>query len=145
VWGRVSDRRGNRSLLLTTAALIALAPLLMLIGPALVDALGLGATALTIALGLVFLLVGSAADGSAMAGMTYLLEIAPEDERPTYIGLANTILGAGALLPIAGGWLVLQLGYSGTFVFGAVLGGLGLAAATRLVETRSADSPTLVR
>jgi MFS family permease len=138
----VSDRRGNRSLLLTTAALIALAPLLMLVGPALVSTLGLGETALTVALGLVFLLVGSAADGSAMAGMTYLLEIAPDDERPTYIGLANTILGAGALLPIFGGWLVLQLGYSGTFVLGAVLGGLGLVAATRLVETRRAESAT---
>lgn len=136
VWGRVSDRRGNRSLMLLTGALITLAPLLMLAGPAAVRLLGLGEAALTVALGLVFLLVGSANDGSAMAGMTYLLEVAPEDERPTYIGLANTILGVGALVPVLGGWLVLQLGYGGTFAIGAALALLGLFAAARLVENR---------
>lgn len=136
VWGRVSDRRGNRTLLLITATLICLAPLLMVVGPAIVRGLGLGEVAMTVALGLVFLLVGSATDGSAIAGMTYLLEVAPEDERPTYLGLANTILGAGALLPVLGGVLVALIGYSGTFVVGAAMGALGLAAATRLTEKR---------
>jgi MFS family permease len=136
LWGRVSDRHGNRSLMLLTAALIALAPLLMIAGPAAVRGAGLGEAALTVALGVVFLLVGSATDGSAIAGMTYLLEVAPEDERPTYIGLANTILGVGALVPVLGGLLVAHLGYSWTFALGAGVALLGLAAASRLVETR---------
>lgn len=138
-WGRVSDRSGNRRLILLTGALIALAPLLMLAGPAAVRAAGLGELALTAALGVVFLLVGSAADGSAIAGMTYLLEIVPEEERPTYIGLANTILGVGALLPVLGGWMVAQLGYSVTFAVGGAVAALGVLAATRLVETQVAS------
>ncbi|HWQ15831.1 MAG TPA: MFS transporter [Roseiflexaceae bacterium] len=140
LWGRVSDRRGNRRLILIAGVLMALAPLLMLAGPAAVQILGLGPLALTAALGLVFLLVGAAADGMAMAGMTYLLEIVPEEERPTYMGLANTILGAGALVPVAGGWLVALLGYGGTFALGAAAALLGLAAATRLVEVRRGGS-----
>jgi MFS family permease len=135
-WGRVSDRSGNRRLILITGGLIALAPLLMIAAPAAVRAAGLGELALTAALGLVFLLVGSAADGSSIAGMTYLLDIVPEEERPSYIGLANTILGAGALLPVIGGWLVLQVGYSTTFALGSGAALLGLLAAGRLTEVR---------
>jgi MFS family permease len=139
LWGRVSDRQGNRRLMLIAGALIALAPALILAGPYAVRALGLGTLALTAALGLVFLLVGAAADGMAMAGMTYLLEIVPEEERPSSMGLANTILGVGALVPVAGGWLVAPLGYRGLFALGAAAALLGLAAATRLVESASSN------
>jgi MFS family permease len=136
VWSRVSDRQGNRRLMLIAGSLIALAPALMIAGPAAVRGLGLGELALTIVLGVVFLLVGAANDGMAIAGMTYLLEVVPEDERPTYMGLANTILGAGALVPVAGGWIVALLGYGGAFAVGAALALLGLAATTRLNEVR---------
>jgi MFS family permease len=136
VWARVSDRRGNRLLILLTGGLLALAPLLIFAGPLAVVALGLGQAALTVVLAAVFLVVGSAADGSALAGMTYLLEVVPDDERPTYMGLANLILGAGALVPVVGGVLVALIGYEGVFVFGSICALLGLAAATRLVEIR---------
>lgn len=135
-WGWVSDRHGNRRLLSLTTSIASLGPILMLAGPLAVGAAGLGETALVAALGLAFLAVGSAADGNMIASMTYLLEIAPEDERPTYLGLANTILGVGALLPVLGGFLVVQIGYQGTFIVGACFALLALAASRRLVEVR---------
>lgn len=135
-WGRLSDRHGNRALLLLTSSIAVLGPLLMLAGPAAVHAAGLGETALVATLALAFLAVGAAADGNMIASMTYLLEVAPEDERPTYVGLANTILGVGALLPVLGGWLVLQIGYQGTFLAGACFALLALASSRRLVEVR---------
>src|SRR5581483_5318088 len=93
VWSRISDRRGNRQLVLLSGVLVICTPALALLGPALANAAGLGSRGLLAAMGLVFLVSGAANDGNQLSGSTYLLEIAPEDERPTYIGLANTTLG----------------------------------------------------
>ena len=58
----------------------------------------------------------------------------PEDERPTYIGLANTTLGVVTFLPVLGGWLVANVGYGGTFGIGVTFALLGLGASLRLRE-----------
>ena len=86
------------------------------------------------AIGLVFLVAGVANDGNGISSNTYLLEIVPEDERPTYIGLANTTLGVVTFLPVLGGWLVANVGYSGTFGLGVTFALLGLGASLRLRE-----------
>ncbi len=138
LWSRVSDRLGNRLLLSVTGGLLALAPALALAGPALVGALGLGGGGLLVAMGLVFLVVGVAVDGSNIAFSTYLIEIVPEDERPTYMALANTMLGVVTFVPVLGGWFVSALGYQGTFVVGLVFALLGLAAALRLGDSGAA-------
>jgi MFS family permease len=132
LWSRVSERQGTRRLILLTGVLIVLAPALALAGPALSAALGLGSSGLLIAMGLVFLVAGVATDGAGIAGNTYLLEIVPEAERPTYIGLANTTLGVVTFLPVLGGWLVTHIGYGGTFGIGVAFALLGLAASARL-------------
>jgi MFS family permease len=85
-------------------------------------------------MGLVFFVSGAANDGNALAGSTYLLEIAPEDERPSYIGLANTTLGIVTFLPVLGGWLVARIGYGGTFAISLAFALLGLLASARLQE-----------
>jgi MFS family permease len=138
LWGRISMRQGNRRLMLVSGALIVLTPALALLGPMLVRALGLGAGGLTLAIGLVFLISGAANDGSNIANMTYLLEIVPENERPTYMGLANTTLGLVTFLPVLGGWLVSAVGYDGTFALGLVFALLGLAATLPLTEADAA-------
>jgi MFS family permease len=52
-----------------------------------------------------------------MLGFTnYLLEIAPDGMRPTYVGLGNTILGVLTLVPMMGGWLLQATSY--TVLFG---------------------------
>src|SRR5215208_2692158 len=83
-------------------------------------------TGVLLAIGLVFLVAGVANDGNGISSDTYLLEIVPEDERPTYIGLANTTLGVVTFLPVLGGWLVTNVGYSGTFGIGLTFALLGL-------------------
>jgi MFS family permease len=89
-------------------------------------------------MGLVFLVSGIANDGSNIAGMTYMLEIVPEAERPTYIGLANTTLGLVTFLPVLGGWLIARISYSGIFGVGLAFALLGLAASLRLTEADAA-------
>jgi MFS family permease len=89
-------------------------------------------------MGLVFLVSGIANDGSNIAGMTYMLEIVPEVERPTYIGLANTTLGLVTFLPVLGGWLIALIGYAGTFGIGLTFALLGLFASSQLTEAEAA-------
>jgi MFS family permease len=132
LWGRISERMGNRSLLSFTAALLATVPALALIGPTIVQMLQLGENGLVVAIGLIFLVSGAAMDGSNIASMTYLLEIVPEDERPTYMALANTTLGIVTFVPTLGGWLVATFGYQATFAIGLLSSLLGLLAALRL-------------
>jgi MFS family permease len=136
LWSKISERQGTRRLILLTGILFVLPPALALGGPALAGAVGLGQLGLLIAIGLVFLVAGVANDGNGIAGNTYLLEIVPEDERPTYIGLANTTLGVVTFLPVLGGWLVANVGYSGTFAIGATFALLGLLSSYQLSEAR---------
>ena len=138
LWSRISERQGTRRLILLTSVLIVVAPALALAGPALSAALGLGSIGLLVAIGLVFLVAGVANDGAGISGNTYLLEIVPEDERPTYIGLANTTLGVVTFLPVLGGWLVANIGYSGTFGLGVAFALIGLLAAAQLREAAGA-------
>jgi hypothetical protein len=136
LWSRVSERQGTRRLILLTGVLFVLAPALALGGPVVAGTLGLGGTGVLVAIGLVFLVAGVANDGNGISSNTYLLEIVPEDERPTYIGLANTTLGVVTFLPVLGGWLVANLGYNGTFGIGVTFALLGLLSSFQLSETR---------
>ncbi|GAP14867.1 arabinose efflux permease [Longilinea arvoryzae] len=52
-----------------------------------------------------------------------LLEFGPENQRPTYVGLGNTLVAPFALLsPFLGGWLADNVSYPMTFLVSAVLG-----------------------
>jgi MFS family permease len=135
-WSRISARSGNRRLVLVSGVLVLLTPALALLGPAIARANGSGGAGLLAAMGLVFLVSGAANDGTNLAANTYLLEIVPDDQRPTYMGLANTALGLVTFLPVLGGWLVANIGYGGTFVAALMFATLGLLASARLREPR---------
>jgi MFS family permease len=70
-----------------------------------------------------------------------LLEVAPPEQRPLYMGLANTILGVGAVIPIIGGILVNSVGYSNTFIF-AALWSLGAILLSGTLRTAPVYNPT---
>jgi MFS family permease len=68
-----------------------------------------------------------------MMGFTnYLLEIAPENMRPAYIGLGNTILGSLTLMPIIGGWLLEATSYTTLFSLTTVIVSVGFLLTLRL-------------
>jgi MFS family permease len=56
-------------------------------------------------------------------GITVSLEFGNEAERPTYVGLANTLIGPTAILaPLLGGWLADLAGYQATFWLASLFG-----------------------
>lgn len=138
-WGWVSDRHGNK---LVMRILL----------------LGNGATAL-LALGLVFVtglihsgstwrpfvvlplfaLDGATRPGHTLVGSNFLLELAPEDERPLYLGLSNTLTGIMILVSGLGGLLVDLVGYGGLFAVSTGLCAAGYALAGKLPEPRDEE------
>ena len=60
-------------------------------------------------------------DGSVLLGfLNYVLEISPPGQRPTYMGLTNTLSGLLVLVPLAGGWVLEHASYPLLFSLAAV-------------------------
>lgn len=144
VWRRVSRARGNYFLVKASALLTALEPLLAAVLPWLmrrvgftVERRGLLPAYLFTA---VFLVVGSSASGRSIGFMALLLNIAPDEERASYVGFVNTILGFVSLLPILAGVVIDQIGFEP--IFYAVAGLLLLGYLTALGWRGSQEKQT---
>jgi MFS family permease len=75
---------------------------------------------------LIFFLRGSVNAGTFISGISIVYEFTDPENRPTYIGLANTIPGiAGALAPLVGGWLAGSVSYQAMFALSAAIGVVG--------------------
>ena len=83
----------------------------------------------------------SAAGNSSVgiAAWNLLYALAPEEERPLYVGLSNTYLSLPSLAPVLAGSLVPLVGYPTLFVAAAVSGATALAFAFRFRELRALD------
>jgi MFS family permease len=130
LWGVLGDRRGHKLVLVGGALALALAALTVWLAPAwpwLVVA---------------FTLLGAflAADSASL--LNIILEFCADEDRPTYIGLSNTLLApVTALAPLLGGWLAAALGFSPMFVLAALLAGIGAALLIALVREPRRDRP----
>lgn len=70
---------------------------------------------------LVFILNGIAATAFWTIGITISLEFGEESQRPTYVGMANTLIAPATILaPLIGGLLADSFGYNTTFITSAV-------------------------
>ena len=69
---------------------------------------------------LAFVITSSVTDGMTIANMTYIMDIAPEKKRPTYIGLLNTIISPFTLIPILGGYIINISSYYVIFIISIV-------------------------
>jgi len=122
VFGTISGRAGSHRVIQVSTALSMAAPL---IGLGLVLGGARGGVAVPVIYGLVFLLVGAVASSFMLGYFNYVLELAPAGQRPTYIGLFNTIGGVLVVLPTLGGWLLQETSYG--VLFGLTAGVLAVA------------------
>jgi MFS family permease len=70
--------------------------------------------------------------------VNYMLEIAPDEMRPAYVGLGNTIMGTLTFVPMIGGWLLEATSYTVLFGATAVIVTIGLLLTLGLKPPRSA-------
>jgi MFS family permease len=114
LWGLLGDRAGHK-IVLCAAAFAMLA--------------ATAATALAVSpagIYLAFALLGVAMAADSVSAMNIIMEFGAPQDRPTYIGLSNTLLAPGrSLAPIIGGILATVVGYGGMFAVAMVLAGAG--------------------
>lgn len=131
-WGHLGTRRGNRSVLVQASRLASLAPLaaltVLFVPPATI--LGLDARVVLVAASLVVSRVGGS--GIGVGRMNYLLDIAPQGVRPSYVGFMNTFSTFSILVPIVAGKVIDTAGYLPVFATAAVFGIVTIAAFIRL-------------
>jgi MFS family permease len=91
---------------------------------------------------LVFILDGVANTAFWTIGMAFSMDFGPEDERPTYVGMSNTLIAPATILaPFLGGWLADKSGYPTTFITSGVMGLLTAVLLHFYVhDTRSKDN-----
>jgi MFS family permease len=71
----------------------------------------------------IFFLRGAVNAGTFISGISIVYEFTEAENRPTYIGLANTIPGvAVSVAPLIGGWLAGVVSYRAMFILSAVIG-----------------------
>ena len=109
VWGLLADRRGHKIVLCAASIGMALA------------VLACWAASSPAWIWLVFVLLGVSISADGVSNMNIILEFCAEEDRPTYIGLTNTLLApTKALAPIIGGWMAASLGYTPMFAVAVV-------------------------
>lgn len=139
--GLVSDRWGP-------AHAVRIGSAIAIIGPvfALVAHLADGGL-LSRAYPLVYVALGVYQSSTMLGFYNYLLEIAPDDVRPSYIGLGNTILGVLTLSPTIGGWVLEATSYTALFSITIGLAALGFLLALRLepISPNVVPQPTPTR
>ncbi len=127
IWGALSDQSGRRAMMLS-GGLSALTGVLLL---------GLGAFAEGLprwAFGFPFLLGGIAEAGVRVSRKTYLVDIAPDDQRPLYAAFSNTFAGGIALASGLLGVLASQVSVVAALIALILIAALGALAALALPE-----------
>lgn len=132
--GHLSDRQGSRRVVIATLCTAFLAPASALLMTAVYSwgATGIGAALYP----LVYFFMGSTFGAGYIGFTNYVIDVAPPGERPTFIGLMNTLLAPFAFLGTVGGALAALLGYQAVFAVSACFGLVGVVLALRLHEPR---------
>ena len=110
-FGFLADRKGHKLSLEISWLLSALSLILAIIAPS------------PLWFFLIFFLRGAVSAGTFISGFSIVYEFTSAENRPTYIGLANTIPGvAGSIAPLIGGWLAGAVSYQAMFILSAIIG-----------------------
>jgi len=95
---------------------------------------------------LVFILTGIGGTAFWTIGLTISLEFGNEGQRPTYVGMANTLIAPSAILaPLLGGFLADAFGYPVTFISSAIFGVVAMIALGFLVKDPGRETPIIAQ
>jgi len=85
-----------------------------------------GLAALPLLYYLVFVLLGVYFSSTFVSGLMIVLEFTGPEQRPTYVGITNSIIGTiNVVIPLLGGWLA-TISYGYLFALSAAAGLLGV-------------------
>ena len=146
LWSYIGDKHGNRLLLLINTFVFTLSPTLILLSGYLMriplatvgwnTTLGL-ITPVRICLISAYAIFTMTNIGGMIGNMNYLLEIAPEARRPSYIAFMNIMLTPAAVFPLIGGVISENLSFQTNFLLSLIFSLIALYYAYRLGEPRN--------
>ncbi len=134
IWAYLSDRLGSTAVIRAVSWLVIAVPAAALLVSALAPIMG--ATDVAYLYCLVFLLNGAIWGGMWMGFTNYVLEIAPAQIRPLFLGLQSTLAAPTVLMPLLGGWMLGVLPFQALFLLVAVTGVVSVTYVYRLPEPR---------
>jgi len=137
IFGRMGDRRGNRMVIQSTAAVTMLAPILAWLALRLVGRVPAPLPAYVYAA--VFVLLGISYSGVMIGFTNYLLEIVNESERPSYYGLLNSLNAMTMFLPLLGGMVIGVASFYTALLLGIILLAAGFGLSLGMAEPRELD------
>jgi len=114
LWGVLGDRYGHALVLRAAAVAVALAALVAWMAPSFWW------------LALTFVLLGAYLAADEVSALNIILEFCEPEDRPTYIGLTNTLFAPIMIIaPLLGGWLAEVNGYRPMFIVAFVIAMIG--------------------
>ncbi len=144
LWSHISDKQGNRRLLIiSSAASVATAALVLLslaMPPTRLGTwFGVPFTLPLAVFSLAFIPQGFAMSGLAMGQTNYLLDIAPNRRRVTYLAFSSVVMLPLAWWPVVGALLIGESRFVLAFVVALLAALASFTNAWRLREPRAAD------
>jgi MFS family permease len=132
VWGLLGDRWGHKLVMTLAAFALTLAMLVTLLAPTWQWLM------------LTFVLLGAYFTSEWVSGLNLILEFCDPADRPTYIGLTNTLLAPPVVLaPLLGGLLATFAGYAGLLLAATLVAATGaLLMLFWVAEPRKLPQPT---
>lgn len=129
VLGRIADKWSRKWILVLGSAFSAMSAVLALL------------IKQTDLFAFVFILMGIGGTAFWTIGLTISLEFGTDDQRPTYVGMANTLIAPSTILaPLLGGFLADTLGYPVTFITSAIFGLISVITMSILVKDPRRDA-----
>jgi MFS family permease len=130
LWGSLSNRIGNKIVLVLVSGVAVVSPLLAIMSNR-VPCLGNSTC-----IGVAFFFLGFTLSGIRLGQTNYMLDVSPEAERPTYLGFMHTLLAPIWLLSMLGGFIIERSSFEALFIAVMVAAVLALILAIRLQEPR---------
>jgi MFS family permease len=119
----LNERRGTKLAIQVDIVFAVLLPLTALVIPNIITDIHW----LAWVYGLVFFMMNAATSGIMPGWLAYMLEVAPEAERPAYVGLTNTLNGVTMLFSALGGLILAWTGNNYGLLFAITLVGTAIA------------------
>ena len=135
--GYLYERKGSKLVIQLATIMGLIAPIGALLTPQLMPTRGI---VFLCAYALVFVGLQGVMSAMMLGFMNFVMEIASNEERPTYVGLANTLGAVLMIYPLLGGFLLEATSYLSLFAITALAISLSLLLATRLQEPRQGQS-----
>ncbi len=138
LWGYIGDHRGHKQVVVAGATCTGSAALVALLArQSWSGVFGYGA---------VFVLVGLGSSALQLASLTFIMDFAPPDQRPTFIGVAMLTQAPFAFgAPVLAAAIADQWGYGVVFTLTALLGILASLVVARFVRDPRTDSQSAAR